>query len=579
MPISYVGSGSAGLVTGTTIIVPAPSGTQKSDLLVLAMMIRQTQITWPNYAGWTFVRADVEATHFSTAIYYRTVGSSEPPTYSFVIPATNQRTVAGIAAFRGASHSPPLVTAALPDSSTNLTVVAPSVNVPRARSMLVAIFSTEYQGDVITPPASMALAWLQASGPGLTNAGGTAAVAYQLLSATGPTGTRTATKLQARDDLGQTLVLGSAVHVSAASSASVSSSAAFKKKALISGSSSLSAVSSSLRSQRYRHQAASTSVDLQASNLPVSRYRPFKADARADLFETSFSFLWRLVSASAATSVESSLRLLKTRSISGSSSVSVDSENRILRVRRNTLAAQVSSVSEHPHVSRWRPIKAEVAHTFSQTSLSFTYRLISAEASCKASSAARAIRFRSTASSSAAAFSSSADRSFVRTARLGLSLLSTSSSSQSDLIATRLIAGSGVNYGPSAALAVLRTVIFGGASRLSASSVNDHRVTRRISTSVAVTAQVSSSVLRFQQPSSSSVIRVQSAASFRRHPASPVNIPSVGISPVTPRATVSSNRVPSSTPVLPVTKLGEREAPPSSDFVAPLEISDNYGGN
>lgn len=577
MPVSYVGSGSAGLVNGTTVSVPKPVGLQASDLMIMVMMIRQTQLTWPVYSGWTFIRADTEATHFSTAIYYRAAKSGEPSTYSFVIPVANQRTVVGISAFRSASHTPPLASAALPDSATNLTTVAPSVTVGQVKSMLVAIFSTEYQGDVITPPASMSLAWLQSSGPGQTNAGGTVALAYQFLPNAGATGTRTATKLQPRDDLGQTLALGSAVHISASVSTALSTSVRVSRKALITSFTSLK-FSSSTSMRRTRYESAVTEVTASVSSLLLSRARPVSAEAEVYLFETSFSFLRRLVSASSSTTTTAGLRLNLLRPFSAACGAESLLEVSWSRYRLVEFFTEVLLTVGDIALSRRRPFNAAAANSSFEASFSFTRRLIAAKSSSSTTSASSLNRYRPVSSSPSASMASFVGAGFKRTGRLGLSLLNIKGSSQADMRATRLVSLIYQKSSISTLARVLRRLVFNGGSQLSVTSDNDHRLTRNISVSSFATTGIESAVLRYKSAGAVSNTRVETSVSFRRYPASPINIPTAEVSTTTPNAAVASNRRRGSSDPYPNTRLGDRPAPPSSDFVAPLDISDNYGG-
>jgi len=217
MAIAFVAAADGDNVADSNFLnIAVPAGNIDGHVMVLAASQRGnfTAISWPAQAGWTLIREDDEATHFSQAFYYR-VASSEPASYNFSL-ATNGKCSGGILTFSGVNTSSPVDAHGSSVFTADTTSgVAPSISPVGSDDMLICAFCTEYQDDnVWTPPGSMVERVERKSHTGTSNSGTTIEICTELLAASGPTGTRTATSTISTHIIAQSLALKSASAIS-----------------------------------------------------------------------------------------------------------------------------------------------------------------------------------------------------------------------------------------------------------------------------------------------------------------------------------------------------------------------------
>lgn len=208
MAITFVAATSGDNLAGatSTMIISVPAGVVNGDIMLVGMTIRDNNPTWAAQAGWTSLRIDNEGTQSAQAIYYR-IASSEPASYTFNLPSSGKAS-GGIMAFRGVNTSSPIdVSGGQGNTGANVNCDAPSVSTTGANDMLVGFFGTTFEGATFTPPTGMTEAFDHPSGAGFNNSGCSTEGAYQLLSSSGATGTRTAVSDQSRPSIGQLVAL------------------------------------------------------------------------------------------------------------------------------------------------------------------------------------------------------------------------------------------------------------------------------------------------------------------------------------------------------------------------------------
>lgn len=174
---------------GTSFTVPVPSGTAAGDLLVAFTTCPSSNYTDMTSNEFTQTGADAStANGAASRVWLRTAGGSEPANFTFG-RTSGQSALGEIVALVGADTANP-VDAALTwnTGAANTSQAAPSVSPANTGSMLVCGWeSGELGSPSYTVPGSMTE---QADQP---NGNFVQALATELLSASGATGTRTAT--------------------------------------------------------------------------------------------------------------------------------------------------------------------------------------------------------------------------------------------------------------------------------------------------------------------------------------------------------------------------------------------------
>ncbi len=189
-PPAFRSASSAGAASGT-LTINKPAGTQTGDVMVTTIAVRPGTATI-TASGWTLIRRmdNSSGNSNSLAVYYKVAGSSEPTSYSFSF-STSTGAAGGIASFIGIDTANPVDTDAGQNTSSSLTHAAPSVTTRYANDMVVTSHAFASSATFI-PPSGMTEAFDVAS-ISIGSTGESIEGNYQLQSAIGATGTRTAT--------------------------------------------------------------------------------------------------------------------------------------------------------------------------------------------------------------------------------------------------------------------------------------------------------------------------------------------------------------------------------------------------
>jgi hypothetical protein len=186
--ITYVGRTSTGSAAQTsTMTLTGPAGLATGDLMI-ATVAQAGSASWTAPGGWTTLLTSNGTRAPRLVVWYRiaTGADSSSTPYTFTSSGSQDRT-GGILAFRGVDGSAPIATSAIQANASSNSAIAPAITPGIANSMLVAIWGVG-NSMAVTIPGSMTGS---ISTTGLDNANLLAA--YQLLTASGNTGTRTAT--------------------------------------------------------------------------------------------------------------------------------------------------------------------------------------------------------------------------------------------------------------------------------------------------------------------------------------------------------------------------------------------------
>jgi MSHA biogenesis protein MshQ len=190
--ITFRAASSAGAASGN-LVINAPGGTVSSDVLVASIAVRPNTATITAPAGWTLIRRTDQATgaQNSLAVYYKVAGGSEPSSYTWTLSA-NTGSAGGIESFANVDTSAPVNIDNGQTTANGLTHAAPSVNTTVTSTMLVT--SHEFSSSATwTPPGGMTEVVDAASQTVPNTLGISLEVNYVIQSATGATGTKTAT--------------------------------------------------------------------------------------------------------------------------------------------------------------------------------------------------------------------------------------------------------------------------------------------------------------------------------------------------------------------------------------------------
>jgi hypothetical protein len=164
-------------------------------LVVSLDMLGRTAITAP--PGWTRVRSDTQGRALTKSTYVRVVTGTEPLSYEWLFDEPIEVGLS-FAVVRGIDPTAPFV-ATGHSGARGSSIIAPSVTVSRAGSLVLGFYSVATSGTV-TPPSGMSEATEVAAAV-------TSEISFSLREETGETGTQVAVASEADRNVGQLLVL------------------------------------------------------------------------------------------------------------------------------------------------------------------------------------------------------------------------------------------------------------------------------------------------------------------------------------------------------------------------------------
>lgn len=184
-----------GATSQATLTIGKPAGTTDGDLLVCILGTRDNDSdnVMTTLAGWTdidgYLGDDSKGTSVGLGTYYKVAGVSEPTNYTWT-QSRNMRFEGCIMRISGADTNSPIDASSLNwQQDFNTDITAPTCSPAEADSWLIAAVVMSSDGPFVTSPAGMTVV--------TEDAGATAielGIAYEQLSASGPTGVRTWTK-------------------------------------------------------------------------------------------------------------------------------------------------------------------------------------------------------------------------------------------------------------------------------------------------------------------------------------------------------------------------------------------------
>lgn len=181
---------------GLTVKVPA--GTAIGDVMLAAIALTPGRVTIAAPSGWTLKRTIVAGDSSRLAIYYRVGSGSEPASYTWSFGAAHAGAVGAIASFSGVDTANPILAESGTRTESAKAHATPSISTTASGAMLVATFSYAAAGTW-TPPTGMTEIQDVASLTPPSRAGESMEMAYQIQSAAGSTGKRTAIATPAKD--------------------------------------------------------------------------------------------------------------------------------------------------------------------------------------------------------------------------------------------------------------------------------------------------------------------------------------------------------------------------------------------
>lgn len=190
-PIAFHGSSSLQSDTGTTLLVPVPSGTQTGDALLLKVSTNGTASSPTAPGGWAQLTQQVAGTALTVVWEHVATAADVPGSKVTVTLASPVKSSSLLLAYGGASPTSP-VTSSAADTATTTSHQAPAVQVATAGSWVVHLWTDKSSGTTLWTP--YAGADLRASAYG-TGAGYLTAIATDdgVARAAGPAPAVTAT--------------------------------------------------------------------------------------------------------------------------------------------------------------------------------------------------------------------------------------------------------------------------------------------------------------------------------------------------------------------------------------------------
>ncbi len=153
--IAFRSAASAGVASGTSLVISAPAGAAENDVLVAGIAIRPQTATVTPPSGWTLVRRldNSGGAGNSLLVFTRVAGASEPSSYTWTT-SSSTGTVGGIAAFRFVDTSAVVDAESGQTTASSLSHAAPSITTATARTMLVTVHAFS-SAATWTSPAGM----------------------------------------------------------------------------------------------------------------------------------------------------------------------------------------------------------------------------------------------------------------------------------------------------------------------------------------------------------------------------------------------------------------------------------------
>lgn len=147
-------------VTGASLVLTLPTGTQEGDLLLAIMGADGGSSTWSNVDGWTELVDQGASPDLSIA--WKSVGASEPASWTFTSSSASRRLGGGVIAFRGGAIDQTGSVASSSDLVT-ATAITPTANY----SLLLAVALTNSSSRTFTTlsPMTSILSESDANGP------------------------------------------------------------------------------------------------------------------------------------------------------------------------------------------------------------------------------------------------------------------------------------------------------------------------------------------------------------------------------------------------------------------------------
>jgi len=205
--ITFRGSTSAGAPSGTlSLTINKPVGTAAGDVMIASIAVRPNTAAITVPAGWTPVRRidNANANANSLAVYYKVAGASEPANYTWTF-STSTGSAGGIHTFSGVDTGNPIDVEGGQNTASGLTHATPSVTTTVTNTMLVTSHAFS-SSATWTPPGGMTEVFDVASETVPNAAGISIEGNYVMQTATGATGTKTATATN-DVDVGNTHIL------------------------------------------------------------------------------------------------------------------------------------------------------------------------------------------------------------------------------------------------------------------------------------------------------------------------------------------------------------------------------------
>ena len=196
---------------GTSVVVTKPAGTALNDVLVSVVTVRGSSQTINVPTGWNVVTglSSTAGGNLNQRVFYLVAGASEPASYTFSWTVI-ERGSASILAYRNVDTTTPIdSTVGAQISAASTSIVAPSISTTLVNEMLIGFFGDAHSGATFTTPTGMTNIFGAGTEPGSGSGpnGVRTLIAEQLLTATGASGSRTATSSQNVANIGHMLAL------------------------------------------------------------------------------------------------------------------------------------------------------------------------------------------------------------------------------------------------------------------------------------------------------------------------------------------------------------------------------------
>lgn len=141
--IEFITTTSASSGTLTSIVLPAPTGVEVGDFMLVHLSRRNNSTPTTVPTGWQLLSTANNGTNVSHQFYGKFVTPSEPADYTFSYSGGGQRSTGHLLVYRNVNPKNQLVVVGNNTGSANgdNNLIAPSVNAPIANSVLLAFFA------------------------------------------------------------------------------------------------------------------------------------------------------------------------------------------------------------------------------------------------------------------------------------------------------------------------------------------------------------------------------------------------------------------------------------------------------